>query len=217
MAKRERFISPAGVARYPHLHRPDDRPINGVPQTPRYKLDLALEAGAAEEIKALINDRVEQSYKEACDANRKVKKQIQRQYPYFAETDDDGDVTGRLVFRFKQNAQIKRKDGTVKDVVVQMFDAKGQQLKDVKPFGGTVLKAAYSIRPYFMAATKSAGVTLDLQAVQILELVNAGERSAESFGFGVEEGYVAEASGAGESSDEDADEDDDGDEDEADF
>lgn len=50
---------------------------------------------------------------------------------------------------------------------------------------------AYTAEPFFVAAL-GAGVSLRLQAVQIIELVQGGERTAASYGFEDEEGYTAE-------------------------
>jgi len=56
-------------------------------------------------------------------------------------------------------------------------------------WGGTVGKVAFEVMPYFNNAQCEGGLSLRLDAVQIIELVSGGGKSASAYGFGEEEGY----------------------------
>jgi len=68
-------------------------------------------------------------------------------------------------------------------------------------WGGTVGKVSYVIVPWYVPSL-GFGVRLQIEAVQVINLVTRGERSAEAYGFSAEEGYVAppDADGQSESS-----------------
>lgn len=198
------YTTPKGVAMYPWLNTPDTKTFNGQETKPAYKVSLRLGGEDAEKLKAHIDALVEESYEEAvaklekrieegsgkkkAEAKKKLE-ELERAYPYEPDYDDEGDETGDLVFKFKQNAQIPRKGKDPIDVKIRMFDTK-RNLVDVKVFGGTILKVSYTTRSYLMDSTNKAGVSLDLRAVQIIELVTGGGGSdnAADYGFGDEEG-----------------------------
>lgn len=98
---------------------------------------------------------------------------------------------GDKCFKFKTKSTYETKAGEVRNRVVPIYDATGKPLpKNIDIGHGSIVRVAYSIHPYYKSK-KSKGITLYLAAVQVIELVERGERSAESFGFAVEEGYVA--------------------------
>jgi hypothetical protein len=76
-----------------------------------------------------------------------------------------------------------------------LFDAQAQPIQgDVNPWTGTEAKISAEVFPYFMESTKTFGLSLRCQAVQILQLVTGGGAGASDFGFGEEDGYVDESS-----------------------
>jgi hypothetical protein len=189
--------TPPGIAHFPWLNKADDRPIKGKPQKPAFKTGIVYDATnpAWLALKARLDAAVEESYDTAVTENPKKKKLIVRQFPYKDETDEAGNETGRVIVNFKQNAEIKSKlTGEVTKVVIPQFDAKGKSLpKTLAVFGGSLIKVSFSTRPYLVDSSNAAGVSLDLGAVQVLKLVTKGQRSADSFGFGAEDGYEYEA------------------------
>lgn len=196
-AKKPLYQTPAGEAVWPWINKYDDRPIKGKPQKPAYKLNIRYDAKDPSwlELKAKLDVLVDAAYDEAVKENPKKKKQIVKQYPYAMETDDDGEETGKVIFKLKQSAFIKSKKEGEPDqlVTIAKFDAKGKPLpKGVVVYGGSVVKASFSTRPYLVDSTNGAGVSCDLKAVQVLHLVSSSERSASSYGFGEEEGYEVE-------------------------
>lgn len=101
---------------------------------------------------------------------------------------------GDTVFKFKTKSSYRTKSGDIMNRVVPIYDSQGKPLpKNVDIGHGSIVKVAFSIQPYYK--TKNIrGLTLYLNAVQVLELVERGDGDAASFGFGAEEGgYVAPA------------------------
>lgn len=100
---------------------------------------------------------------------------------------------GDTVFKFKTKSTYKTKSGDIMNRVIPIYDSQGKPLpKNVDVGHGSIVKVAFSIHPYYKTKTIK-GLTLYLNAVQVLEMVErSDERSAESFGFGAESGgYVA--------------------------
>lgn len=73
-----------------------------------------------------------------------------------------------------------------------IFDAKGKpMLKTPDIWGGTTGKVSFSFVDggYFIPGTGACGLSLQLEAVQIIDLVSGGQRQASDFGFDEEDGY----------------------------
>lgn len=96
-------------------------------------------------------------------------------------------------FKFSSNETIKLKSGDILKRTVPIYDTKQQEIsKRLSGIGnGSKVRIAYELVPFYMS-DKSYGISLRLSAVQIIDLVEFGTQTAESFGFGVEEGYVAD-------------------------
>lgn len=107
-------------------------------------------------------------------------------YPYEVLEDAEGNPTGDIVFHFKQNATIKLRDGTTKQVKIGIQDSAGKDMH--KPlFSGTELRTMFAYRAIKMVSTKQAGARLDFSMVQVLKLGNGS--GGKGFGA-VEGGYV---------------------------
>ena len=83
--------------------------------------------------------------------------------------------TGNIVFRFKT----KNKPA--------LFDSDGKPLHNINVFGGSQIKVSATAAPY--SAAGNNGITLYLNAVQIIELVSGSGGDSGGFGFTAEEGY----------------------------
>ena len=197
-ARPAKHVSAAGRGKYVWVNKPDMKFDEG--KGGKFKVDLILEAADAATDKKIIDAAVEAAWaqmtaeikeKLAGKAAAKIKT-LSREYPYVELSDDDGKETGDVQFKFKQNAIIKSAKKGLINVKIPIFDAKGKPISDIV-YGGSLLKVSYSMRPYLMESTKKIGVTLDLNAVQVLELVSSsGAADAEGYGFGAEEGYEGE-------------------------
>jgi len=111
---------------------------------------------------------------------------------------DTEEPTGEIKFNFKMKASGTRKDGTPWKASLPVFDAKKKPLIPVPDaWGGTVARVSFEVRRdfktgqfgYFIPGTAAGGLTLSLEAVQIIELSAGGSRDASGYGFGEEDGY----------------------------
>lgn len=188
-AKNPRYTTPAGIAQYPYLTKPDTK------FNPDGEYKIALEVkdpSAAAPLIAFLDEQLEASIAKAKKDNpgKKIK---EGDAPY-SVNDDSGAVT----FRFKLKAKVTPKQGDPFEQRPAIFDAKGKPLQDAKVGGGSKVKVAYELVPYYTAIA-GAGVSLRLKAVQVIDLVEfSGGASADAYGFGEEEGYEAEDTPAAE-------------------
>ena len=200
--------SPKGIAVFPRLNTPDTKfNANGVYST---KLVIAGEdatplmaaiEGEADAAMATAREELEAKLANAAPKDKpKIKAALDKlgkgPLPFESEYDDQGEETGNVVFSFKTNATYKdRKTDEVKSKEVTMFAAKGKDPLKGKQrpniWAGSTLKVNFTAAPYYNAATGSAGVSLRINAVQIINLVSSGGGNATTYGFGEEEGYEA--------------------------
>lgn len=194
-SKNPRYVTPAGIAQYPYLSKPDTK-FN---PDGEYKLKLEIPGDAAQDIVTFLDEQIELAQAKAKKENpgKKIK---EGSSPY--EVNED---TGKVAVSFKLKAKVTPKNGDPFEQKPAIFDAKGKPLQDAKVGGGSKVKVAYELVPYYTAIA-GAGVSLRLKAVQVIDLVEySGGAGADAFGFGEEDGYEAEdnsAAGNGFSSEE---------------
>ena len=196
-SKVEKITSPKGIASYPWLTKPDTKFDKGGV----YKINLIVPAADAADLMADLERRLEVfKAEETKNDPKKFKAYKNVRLPFDQELDDDGNETGNVVFKFKQNATFKSKteknsDGTPKVehvAPIPTFDAKGKKV-NVKLGGGSTVKVSFSPIGYSNATNKEFGLTLRLKAVQVLDLKEyEGGAKAENYGFGEEDGFEAE-------------------------
>jgi hypothetical protein len=196
-AQQKRFkeiTTPKGTAVFPKLIQPDTK----FDKDGTYSVKMKFPKADEEKLVALLTAEADKAYAELLQ--EKKKKSLKRaDMPWKPEVekvkDEEGTVveeveTGFLLFTFKLNAQYKTKEGEVKYNKPLIYDSKGVRIKDTGSIdigGGSVLRVACKVKPFF-TDTIGAGITLKLSHVQIIELVERGERSAKSLGFDSEEG-----------------------------
>tara|TARA_S200002703_G_scaffold158622_2_gene169507 strand:- start:1690 stop:2313 length:624 start_codon:yes stop_codon:yes gene_type:complete len=185
MNKMVKYTTPKGVAQYPYLDKPDTK-FN--PQGD-YKLNLVLDKKNAKELMSLVDNEIDKKFV-AVSKEVKGKRVKKADPPYLFEMDDDGNETGNIVFKLKQKAEITSKTGKTINMKVRLFDAKGKPLNDVAVWGGSLVKCAGSLMPYY-TPTLGVGVSMKLAACQVIDLVTS-DSSADTFGFNEEDGYEAE-------------------------
>jgi hypothetical protein len=192
-ARLPRITTPKGVAKYPWLSKPDVQfNTDGV-----YKVNLLIPAAEASELCEKLDAAADEAVELAKAAAKSpaLAKQIKRADPYHTALDDAGEDTGNIEYRFKMNARVKFQDNTIKDMKPMIFDATGKQIPTCpNVYGGSLLKINFSPSPYYAANNKTAGVSLRMNAVQIIELVTGGGGDAGAFGFDKEEGGFEAAS-----------------------
>jgi hypothetical protein len=182
-AKNPRYTTPAGIAQYPYLTKPDTK-FN---PDGEYKISLEVkDPNAAAPLMSFLDEQLDASIAKAKKENpgKRIK---EGEAPYQVN-----DETGAVTFRFKLKAKVTPKQGDPFEQRPAIFDAKGKPLQDAKIGGGSKVKVAYELVPYYTAIA-GAGVSLRLKAVQVIDLVEfSGGASADAYGFGEEEGYEAE-------------------------
>ena len=100
-----------------------------------------------------------------------------------------------------ENKLLKELPGILNWAIKGCINWQNQSLKSNPPkkiadgtpiYGGSVVKVAGEFNPFYTQQV-GVGVQLRMNAVQVIELVQGGGSSGDSFGFGGEEGgYVAE-------------------------
>lgn len=196
--------SPKGVFKYPHLIEPDygtkEFPKKEGEYNSRLVLDKAGTEAFLKQLKPVIDYAAEQGAKDFAELKLAVRKKLgELTINDVAEELYDPDTeepTGMYEFRFKTKASGVSK-GKKWTRTMPLFDAKGNPIKKIDAvWGGTEGKLSYVARYYFVNGSGVAGVTLYLEAAQIINLVAAGQRDAGGYGFEEEEGYEADNSEA---------------------
>lgn len=200
--KAQSFVTPKGTFRYPALVKPDFGTKEYPKEDGEYKVALILtEEEAApliEKLTPLFEEAIsegQEKFKELKVEQRKKLKELKVNDLYSTEYDKETEeATGNLIFKFAMQASGKsKKDGSQWNRKPALFDSKGKPLVGVENiWGGTVGKVSFEAAPYFIAGTGAAGLKLRLSAAQIIDLVAGGNKSAEGYGFGEEDGYEAE-------------------------
>lgn len=123
-------------------------------------------------------------------AKKALAEMAEAEKSYKPAYDDEGNETGEYEFNFKMPDHfVSTKDKKPVYMKPDLFDAKGQLLKSPPEiWGGTTACVAGEFRPFSMPI--GVGVSLRLKAVQIISLASGGggQRSADSYGFGKQEG-----------------------------
>lgn len=181
-----RVTTPKGVAGYSYLLKPDTK----FDEVGNYRVEITLSAADYSELSDVLELELQKSVEQAKqDPKLKGKKIKVADLPVTYL--DDGSV--KLNVKCKAKV-IGKKDGKVYDLKPVLYDAKGKRIEgDPKMGAGSTIRVAFEVRPYYTALV-GAGISLSLQAVQIIELVKySGGGAASGFGFGEEDGYEAAA------------------------
>lgn len=172
---KQTITSPIGVAVYPRLTQPDTKFVEeGV-----YKADIRVPLKEAEPFMKKLADE----YK--AHTGKTPSKSDNSMWVV-----DDEDNTVLFKMRVK-NRTTKR--GDLWDRKPKLFDSQLNPLVDVNPWGGSEMRVTCEI--YAWSAGAKKGVSLQPQAVQIINLVEGGESDGGAFGFAATEGFVGAATG----------------------
>jgi hypothetical protein len=201
MQNQPRFTSPLGVLGFPSsIHEPDTKFADDTDPNDLgdFKARLYLEGQDAKEFEQTLsniwNDFYEEALRETGKKSLKVDPDL---LPCFEELDDDDEPTGRLGFRFKLKARVKKRDGTFFDQRPKVFDTSNQLITEVPNIGlGSQVKIAGRCKLW--RNPSKIGMTLWLEGVQLHKLVEGGQGStADTFGFtGEANGFTDESSGS---------------------
>lgn len=219
-SKKEQYYTPIGVFKYAHLNKPDTRYKEEGEYSVVVALDKDDEATAAfiKQIDALVpkqEEAAEEGFENASPKQKATWKKKGITEPtimpwYDEEFDDEGEPTGRLLFRFKTKASFKSKEGKLIKKVVTLVDGFGQVIPAKKRplvYAGTVGRVAFSVGYSFIAKEAESFMSLYLNQVQIVKLVSGGGATSA---FGAVEGSEFSADDLDEYvPDDDADDDED--------
>jgi len=197
-SKNENLNTPRGVLIYPHLVEPDYGNDEYPKPQGEYNTMVKLSAHEAQPLIAKLEPLhqeavaiAESKFKNLKPAQKKKLGKVQVNDFFIEEYDKETEEpTGNLLFKFKSKAS-GTKNGKEWTRTIPLFDAGGKRITPDSVWGGSEGKVAFTVVPYFIPATGAAGISCYLNAVQILELRNGGGGTADSFGFGEEEGYHA--------------------------
>jgi hypothetical protein len=199
-------VSPKGVFKYPKLNKPDYGSKEYPCPEGKYEVRLVLTEAdpATQAFIAKLQPHYDAAESEAkqkfaqlkIDTRKKLgepKKNDLYTVIYDKETEEP---TGEIEFKLTDMASGVANRGTPKERAwtsrPAIFDASGRDITKAAPeiWGGTIGKVSFELRPYFINGTAAWGLKLALKAVQIIELVQGGQKDAKGHGFGVEDGYA---------------------------
>ncbi len=189
-------ITPKGVAIWPSLNEPDFKFKEEYGEY-HARIRIKPDAQGMDEFTQQVEDLLEKAYDfkvEELKSEKKaaLAKRLGKISPIKVEEDQDtGEETGYLVIRASMNAGgVRKKDGKRWSQKPDIFSATGKKLKSPpKIGGGSEMKLGIRMRPYYFPKDKEVGVSFELEAVQLITLQEVGgNRTAEDYGFGVEDG-----------------------------
>jgi hypothetical protein len=182
------IVTPKGKAVWPKLNTPDTKfNVDG-----EYTVKLRLAASESQDLIKQLEGLRDEFQKLTAKTEPKVGR-FDAAPVYEPEEDDNGDLTGFNLFKFKQNAKIKLRDGSTRDMKVAIYDSK-KAPTDAEVTGGSTIRVAANVFCYAMPSTKRVGVSLRPTAVQVIELAAGFGGNADALAmFDKEDGFVADS------------------------
>ncbi|MDP3869902.1 hypothetical protein [Phenylobacterium sp.] len=192
--------SPRATLMHVYVNTPDD--YKGVL---KYKTQFTCDAAAARPLMAAMDAATDARMAEAVEetaakiaklraagenAKAKAVNQPKRKTSYEVLLDAEDQPTGKVRFSSTVNAEGSNAKGETWSNKPVCFDRFGKPTT-VVVYGGSTAKVAVQLVPYAMAddnGTLNVGCSLRPKALQIIELVSKGQKSASGFGFEEEEG-----------------------------
>lgn len=168
--KGQNVTSPKGQALWAKLDKPD-REYNAKGQ---YSVDLVCDP-EGQGVKAFIDklEKMRDTAAEQANEGRPKNKQYSVRSVYKDEYTKDGDETGNIIFKFKMNNVDDRRPGQNKVILVGPKASEGA-IPMVQIGNGSTIRTVAFANPYAMASDKSIGISLILEKVQLIDLVEFG-------------------------------------------
>ena len=176
MKQYTKLTPPVGVAKWAWVSKADTK-FNSEGE---FKVTLVLDKDSAEPLIETIEKELKEFYSGLKAQGKKRIKEASK--PYGEEVDDEGDPTGNVEFKFKSKAKFVPR--------IPIFDSVGKPMTGVELWSGSRIKVNTTLAPY--SAGIGEGMAMRLNAVQVIDLVQGSNGSAEGYGFGEEDGYVHE-------------------------
>ncbi|AIA83128.1 Gp2.5-like ssDNA binding protein and ssDNA annealing protein [Podophage Lau218] len=185
--KIEAFLTPTGTAMWASIIEPNKKfNADGV-----YMIDIQFDLETIDVVKKML-EKQRDDFLEVCledgtikgaKANKVVVADVLR------ETEDkDGNLTGGVYIKAKQYT--KTWDGKPQKVTI--VDASGRVLQNFKKLvgNGSQVRAKLYPKPYYMASTNTVGISLRINAVQIIDLIEFSSNGQGSDFEAVEGGFT---------------------------
>ena len=196
MAKNKKYTSPKGRFKFPNLTSPDFGTDEFPKKDGELNTRLIMDKKGLDSLKKKLDEPYKKAIEEGKKAFKKKKKAKRDKFPFTENEwftpiyDEEDEPTGEYEIKVKTKYSGKnKKTGEKWQRKLPIFDRKGNPVKKkIAIWGGTTGKVSFTATPYFIDANHMAGLSLQLEGVQVIDLVGPGERSAESLGFGEEEG-----------------------------
>ncbi len=179
------IVTPKGTAVWPKLNTPDTKFNADGEYTVKLKLSVEDSQSLIKQLEAERN-----TYKSHAIKKEPKVKQYADAPLYEEETDDQGDLTGFNIFKFKQKASITLRDGSSRSMSVALFDSNKTPTK-AEVTGGSTIKVAFKAIGYAMPSTRMVGLSLRPSAVQIIQLAQSASAVEAVDMFDKEDGFVA--------------------------
>lgn len=200
--KLPQFTTPPGPFIWPRLFEPDFKFKDQGEFSVKFRASAAVAQELLKKLKPLHDAAIKEGKAKYAELPIASRKKLEAKGGFTANPlcsdvyDDDEQETGEKEFNFKMVHEItSKKTGKTFKKYPAVFDAKGVPIKKKIDIGsGTVGKVTFEVSDYFIPGTGAAGLSLRLQAAQIIDLVAFGQRSASQYGFGEEDGYSADDS-----------------------
>ncbi len=173
----KKITSPKGTAMYPHLRQPEMYEGSEV----GYTITMMFSKADTEKIEKFLKEELE-----AAKNSSEFKGKSWKNARLGIKEDKNGDK----VVKFKTSTAFKGRNGEVIPRTIPIFDAHGNVFKgDIG--NGSICKVSFSVGAYHKSST-NCGLSLYLQAVQVLDRKEPGGMNADSYGFSKnEDGFVA--------------------------
>lgn len=202
----EKFLTPVGVAQYPRLSEAD---FKFKKETGEFGVKVILPAADAD-VQAIIARAQAARDEEFAFQQNKVGPDLKfaqsikkvgglRSIEVFDEEMDEatGTATGNVILKISMPHRITVNKGKADAKLIELwpaiFDSANKPVKSLKIGGGSQVRVAGHIRPYFVQATGAVGASFRLEAVQVVKLVEFGQRDAKGYGFAASaDGFTSE-------------------------
>lgn len=180
------IVTPKGIAVFPKLSEPDTKFKPEGEYT--IKVKLPLNDQETQDLIGKLKTAFDAAPAEMARRDSKLvgKKLKRANLPYVID-EEEGTVTVTAKMKASGGGGTTGKKPWTR--TPNVFDALKRRLdmKEVRVGGGSIVRVCFEPSAYFTAAV-GCGVTLRLEAVQVIEVKTFGGGNAESFGFGEEEG-----------------------------
>jgi hypothetical protein len=157
-------------------------------------IEAAADAGYAKGI-AEIDKDLETAKGAKLNSLKERRDNLIRSCPVKDEVAEDGSPTGRYLVNFKRTAKgvyrFGKDQGKSWSIKLPIFDTKKKPITESEGeiYEGSTLRIQALLKTYTMPTR--AGVSMNIRAVQVINLISRADGGGDASGFDIEEGYEA--------------------------